>query len=250
MRKGTGTPLVMLHGFTADSQSWAPLEKALGGDRPLVRIDLPGHGRSPRRRIGSFAELSRMVVDAFDEATRAHERCHLIGHSLGGALAIALADIRGRRVASLSLVAPAGLGPEIDAATLTGITRATRAESLGPWLRRLTAQPESIGDDYVKAAMRLRADPSLRACQADLAEVLFPDGVQPFDLRPAMGRLACPTVVIWGRQDHILPYRQALSLSGDFALHLLSDAGHVPQIECPERVARILSRHLNSPPVA
>ncbi|GGW39782.1 acetoin dehydrogenase dihydrolipoyllysine-residue acetyltransferase subunit [Gemmobacter lanyuensis] len=242
-RMGAGIPLVLLHGFTADSQSWAPFEKALGPDQPLIRIDLPGHGRSPRRRLRSFADLARMLVEAFDEATRTHDRVHLLGHSLGGALALAIADIRARNVASLTLIAPAGLGPEIDGASLLGITRASRAESLAPWLRRLTATPEGISDDYARAAMKQRNDPALRATQADMAEILFPDGVQPFDLRPALARVECPTALIWGRKDHILPYRHSLAAGGDFAIHLLSDAGHVPQIECPDRVARIVERH-------
>jgi pyruvate dehydrogenase E2 component (dihydrolipoamide acetyltransferase) len=245
-RKGTGVPLVLLHGFTADSQSWAPLEKAMAGERPLIRIDLPGHGRSPRRQVGRFADLARQVVEAFDAATRDHDRIDVLGHSLGGALALALADVRPRRVRSLALIAPAGLGPEINAQALTGITRATRAESLAPWLRVLTATPEAISDDYARAAMRQRADPDLRAYQSDLAGVLFPDGVQPFDLRPALSRLDCPTTMIWGRKDHILPWRQSISVTGDFALHLLADAGHVPQIECPDRVARILKLHLSA----
>jgi pimeloyl-ACP methyl ester carboxylesterase/biotin carboxyl carrier protein len=242
-RKGAGIPLVLLHGFTADSQSWAPLEKALGPDQPLIRIDLPGHGRSPRRRLRSFADLARMMVEAFDEVTRTHDRVHLLGHSLGGALALAIADIRARNVASLALIAPAGLGPEIDGASILGITRASRAESLAPWLRRLTATPGGISDDYARAAMKQRNDPALRAAQVDMAEVLFPDGVQPFDLRPALARVECPTALIWGRKDHILPYRHSLATDGDFAIHLLSDAGHVPQIECPDRVARIVEWH-------
>ena len=247
-RKGAGIPLLLLHGFTADSQSWAPLEKALGRERALIRIDLPGHGRSPRRRVASFADMAKMLVEAFDDAASDHDKVHLLGHSLGGALALALADIRPRRIASLSLIAPAGLGPEIDADSLAGITRASRVESLAPWLRRLTATPEGISDDYAKAAMRLRADPALRACQAELAQVLFPDGVQAFDLAAAFSRLVCPTNLIWGRSDHILPWRQATSAPGDFALHLLAGAGHIPQIECPDRVARILLRTLGAPP--
>jgi len=243
-RKGTGAPIVLIHGFTADSQSWAPLEKALGPAKALIRIDLPGHGRSPRRSLGSFAELARMVVEAFDDATLEAGPVHLLGHSLGGALALAIADIRPRRVASLSLIAPAGLGPEVDAAALTGIARASRVESLAPWLRRLTATPDGISDEYARAAMKLRTDPALRAVQAGMADVLFPDGVQSFDLRAALGRVTAPTAILWGRQDHILPYRQALAVTGDFAIHLLEGAGHIPQIECPDRVARILARHI------
>lgn len=241
-RKGTGTPLVLIHGFTADSQSWAPLEKALPPDRPLIRIDLPGHGRSPRRRVASFAELARMMTEALDSA--APDCVHLLGHSLGAALALALADIRPRRVASLALLAPAGLGPEIDATALTGITRATRTESLAPWLRRLTATPEGITDDYARAAMRQRTDPALRAAQSDMADTLFADGTQTFDLRPALSRLTAPATLIWGRRDHILPWPQALAAGGEVAIHLLSGAGHIPQIECPDLVARILLRHL------
>lgn len=242
-RKGQGLPLVLLHGFTADSQSWAPLEKAYP-DRALIRIDLPCHGRSPRRKISGFADLARMVVDAFDAATRDLTQVHILGHSLGGALALALADIRPRRVASLALIAPAGLGPQIDAEALAGITRATRAETLAPWLRRLTATPEAITDDYARAAMRTRQDPALRAAQTAMAEALFADGTQCFDLRPALSRLTAPTAILWGRQDHILPQSQATTAQGDFALHLLPGAGHVPQIEIPDRVARILARHL------
>lgn len=246
LRKGEGKPLVLLHGFTADSQSWAPFEKAFGPDRTLIRIDLPGHGKSPKRQVRSFQDLSRMIVEAFDDATRNAQDVHLVGHSLGAALALALADVRGRRIASLTLIAPAGLGPEIDAAALNGIARATRAESLAPWLRRLTATPDGISDDYARAAMRTREDASMRACQSDMAQALFPDGVQAFDLRAALQRIDLPTQIIWGRRDHILPPAHAIAAEGDFALHLLSGAGHIPQIECPDRVARITQRMINA----
>ena len=245
-RKGEGNPVVLLHGFTADSQSWAPFEKAFSPGRPLIRIDLPGHGKSPKRQIRSFQDLSRMMVEAFDDATRDVQQVHLVGHSLGAALALALADIRGLRVASLTLIAPAGLGPEIDAATMNGIIRASRTESLAPWLRRLTATPDGISDDYARAAMRSRENAGLRACQADMSAALFPDGVQSFDLRPALQRIDLPTQILWGRCDHIVPFAQGIAATGEFALHLLSGVGHIPQIESPDRVARIAQRMINA----
>ena len=245
-RKGSGKPVVLLHGFTADSQSWAPFEKAFGPARPLIRIDLPGHGKSPKRQVRSFQDLSRMIVEAFDEATRDAADVHIVGHSLGAALALALADIRGRRVASLTLIAPAGLGPEIDAAAMNGIVRASRVESLAPWLRKLTATPEGISDDYARAAMRTREDAALRACQSDMSLALFPDGVQAFDLRAALQRIDVPTQILWGRSDHIVPPAHGIRAEGEFALHLLTGAGHIPQIECPDRVARITNRLINA----
>jgi pyruvate dehydrogenase E2 component (dihydrolipoamide acetyltransferase) len=240
-RAGTGAPIVLIHGFAADSPGWAPLERHLPA-RPLIRIDLPGHGRSPRRRIAGFADLSRMLVEAFDDATRDAGPVHLVGHSLGGALALALADIRGPRINSLTLIAPAGLGPQIDGETLAGLTRATRPESLAPWLRRLVADPARITDDFARAAMAPRRDPALRAAQAAMADALFPDGTQAFDLRAALERVTTPAQIIWGRQDAILPVAQAMQAPGDIALHLLTGTGHLPHTEDPDRVARLVLR--------
>ena len=228
--KGIGNPIVLLHGFTADSQSWAPLEKALGARRPLLRIDLPGHGKSPKRQIRSFLDLSRKITEAFDDATRDVEAVHIVGHSLGAALAVALADTRGRGIASLTLIAPAGLGPEIDAGALNGIVRATRVESLAPWLRKLAAIPEAISDDYARAVMRSREDAALRACQADMAQALFPDGVQSFDLRAALRRFDLPTQILWGRSDQIVPCSHGILADGEFALHLLTWRGIFPRL--------------------
>ncbi|TRL41244.1 acetoin dehydrogenase dihydrolipoyllysine-residue acetyltransferase subunit [Rhizobium straminoryzae] len=241
-RPGRDAPLVLIHGFAADSTGWLPLEKALLPGRALIRIDLPGHGRSPKRKIRDFAHLARMVLEAFDEATRGLDGVHLLGHSLGGAVAAAIADIRSSRVLSLTAMAPAGLGPDINGEMLAGIARATRVESLSPWLRQLAGNAELIGDDYAKAAMRGRADPGLRSCQMEMAEVLFPDGVQAFDLRPAFARLSMPASIVWGRRDQVTPFRHALSIEADFALHFLHGIGHIPHFECPERVARIVER--------
>lgn len=241
-RKGTGTPLVLVHGFAADSAGWLAFERALPKDLPLIRIDLPSHGRSPRRQITGFADLAKALVQAFDRV--ADGPVHLLGHSLGGALALALADIRPRQVKTLSLIAPAGLGPEIDGAALNGIARAQSAESLAPWLKRLTARPDGISFDFAKAAMLSRLDPDLRAAQQDLAQSLFPDGTQAFDLTAALERLEMPTTVVWGRDDHILPWKHALQASGSVALHLMRGVGHVPHIEAPDDLAAIIKRHI------
>lgn len=241
-RPGTGTPILLIHGFTADSAGWAPFERELPRDLPLLRIDLPSHGRSPRSHAQGFPDLLRAVTRTFDASCDGP--VHLLGHSLGGALALGLADIRPRQVASLTLLAPAGLGPEVDAATLQGIARASRTESLAPWLQRLTASPDAISWGFAQAAMLARTDPALRAAQLDLADALFPDGVQGFDLRAALSRVEAPTALVWGRDDAILPWRHALSAKGEMALHLLPGVGHIPHVECPARLAGIVARHL------
>ncbi|MEQ8922503.1 MAG: acetoin dehydrogenase dihydrolipoyllysine-residue acetyltransferase subunit [Marinovum algicola] len=240
-RGGTGTAVVLIHGFASDNTSWAPLEAHLK-HRPLIRIELPGHGKSPKLRIGGFAALVKEARHAFD--TLNLEKAHLVGHSLGGAVALALADTRSKSVASLSLIAPAGLGPEINGAALSGICRANRAESLGPWLRSLVADEALITESYVRLSMAARGDAGLRAAQTALADVLFPDGVQAFDLRAALDRVEAPSRILWGRQDAIIPWKHALRARGRVALHLFDGVGHMPQIEAPEEVGKIIASHL------
>ncbi|WP_375452182.1 alpha/beta fold hydrolase [uncultured Devosia sp.] len=145
---------------------------------------------------------------------------------------------------SLTLIAPAGLGPQIDAETLIGITRASHPTSLAPWLRNLVADPKTISDHYAAAAFRQRTDPAMRAAQADMANALFRDGTQTFDLRPALARLQVPAQIVWGRQDRVLPFQQALAARGEFGLHLVEGAGHLPHYEVPERIARIAMRFM------
>ncbi len=238
---GTGTPIILLHGFASDVTSWAPLEAHLG-DSPIIRLDLPCHGRSPKRRIAGFTALLSEVRKAFDRLNP--EKAHLIGHSLGGALALALADTRERSIASLTLIAPAGLGPDINGKTLDGINRATRPESLKPWLKTLVADDELVTDGYACAAMSARQDPALRDAQQAMSDGLFPDGVQAFDLKAALHRLAVPTCIIWGKQDEIIPWRHALRAPGRVALHLFEGLGHLPQIEAPEDVGKTIRTYL------
>lgn len=239
---GAETPLVFLHGFGDDAAGWAKLEASLGGGRrltrPVHRIEAPCHGRSPRPPVEGFGDFAAHVIAAFDRIGGAP--AHLVGHSLGGALALALADARPDAVSGLTLIAPAGLGPEMAAAPIRGIATAGRAESLGPWLKTLVADPGIMTPAYIRAAMTARADPEMRAAQAALAERIFADGTQCFDLRPALARLKAPARIIWGREDAILPWTQALSAPGAVALHLFARTGHLPHIERADEVAALI----------
>ncbi|MCY0094257.1 acetoin dehydrogenase dihydrolipoyllysine-residue acetyltransferase subunit [Hoeflea ulvae] len=238
---GTGTPVVLIHGFASDAKSWAPLEAHIS-DHPIIRIELPAHGKSPRLGISRFADLVSEVRRAFDMLGL--ESAHLVGHSLGGAVTLALADTRPKTVSSLTLLAPAGLGPDINGAALTGIGKATRAESLGPWLKQMVADERLITDGYVRAAMAARADTAMRNAQNALADAVFPDGVQAFDMRSALDRVDMPARIVWGRQDRIIPWQHALRAPGRVSLHLFDNVGHLPQFEISGEVGKLLRAHL------
>lgn len=232
-------PIVMLHGFLADASAWEAIVKPLSAKRRIYRVELPCHGGSPLRRVRNFADLAAQMRQAFD--LLGLEQCHLVGHSLGGAIAMALADTRPRMVASLTLIAPAGLGPEFNGTVIEGLCRATRAESIAPWLKQLTADPEKISWSYVQAVANARSEPELRLAQRAMSEALFPDSVQAFDLRAALDRVSAPTRIIWGREDKIIPWRHALAAPGRVSLNLFNDTGHLPQYERIDEIITLLS---------
>lgn len=241
---GSGAPFVFLHGFGADGPSWQPLLAALGPDSAAVLVDLPGHGRSPALPGRcDLPALAAAVGAALSEA--GIEECHLVGHSLGGALALALTEAGRIAPRSLTLLAPAGLGPEIDGDFLEGYGRATRPESLQPWLARLVADATLITPGYVQAVLAARSE-AQRAAQTAIAAAVFPDGTQGFDLRATLRRLTLPVKILWGTSDRIIPMRHALGAGPAAGVHLLPEVGHMPQFEAPALVARLLLQNARS----
>lgn len=237
---GTRTPWVLIHGFAADASGWTLLEKQLGRTAPVHRIELPNHGRSPRRAIADFSDLVSQLRHAFDSLGT--DEIRLIGHSLGAAVAMALADTRPRKIKSLTLLSPAGLGPDINGAVLSGIANASRPESLGPWLKQLTVDPDLVSENYIRAAFAQRSDGELRAAQRAMMERLFPDGVQTFDLNAALKRIDCPTRIIWGKSDTIIPWKHALGVPGKVSLNLFPGIGHLPHVEIPDEICALLTQ--------
>ncbi|MGO4869494.1 MAG: acetoin dehydrogenase dihydrolipoyllysine-residue acetyltransferase subunit [Roseiarcus sp.] len=238
LHEGEGAPLVFLHGFGADLNGWRPLLRHLPTPRPALALDLPGHGGSPSAADFSFPALVAAARAALGQ--EGIEAAHLIGHSLGGAVAAALAAEPGFRAHSLMLIAPAGLGPEVNWEFLAGFLRARSEASLTPWMRLLVADPVSLGAALVKTTLRQREDRALLEAQTRLVETLFPDGVQAFDVRHLLVDLAAPTKIVWGAEDQIIPPRQAEGLSGVIAVHRFAGVGHMPHLEARREVARLV----------
>lgn len=236
-------PIVLLHGFGADGTSWAPVVERLGAGRPLRTPDLASHGRSPHR-----AERFDDLVDALEADLEpiGGEGLHLVGHSLGGAVALALAA-RGRiRVLTQTLLAPAGLGPEIDAAFLAGFLAAESPEALAPWLGRLVADPTVLPRDHAARLFRDRLRAGRIDEQARLAATLFPSGTQTIDLRPALAASGLPTRILWGTSDAVIPVSHAAKIPEAVALHRLVGVGHMPQVERAALVARLVLETVRS----
>src|SRR5438128_3420795 len=117
--EGEGVPVMMVHGFGGDLNTWMFTQPVLAEGRRVISFDLPGHG-------GATKEVGRgdgeSLADAVEGmiASLGIEQIHLVGHSMGGAIAAVLASRRPDLVASLSLIASAGLGPEINGPFIEG----------------------------------------------------------------------------------------------------------------------------------
>lgn len=238
LRKGSGVPVVLLHGFGADLNNWRGMLSGVRNDWPVLALDLPAHGRSPRDIPDDLDGMAAQV-----EATLLAEDVGplvLAGHSFGGALATRLAARGNLDLRGLCLFAPAGLGPEINASFIEGLLRANSARSLRPWLELLAQDPATISPAFVEAVVEQRRDGDLTAAMERFSEHFLPEGTQSFSIRNDLVRLKHLVRIVFGRQDRILPFSGTRGLPGNVGLHALDHCGHMPHLEQPELAMAIL----------
>ncbi|WP_062219721.1 acetoin dehydrogenase dihydrolipoyllysine-residue acetyltransferase subunit [Aureimonas sp. D3] len=238
LREGEGTPLVLLHGFGSESASWRPLLAEFTGPNPVLGLDLAGHGGSVGREADGFDALVSGVEETLQALGLAS--CHLVGHSLGGAVASAVAAGLAIDVRSLLLLAPAGFGPDIDTGFVEGFARAREEAPIRSWLRHLVSDPTVLSDGFVRATARGRSDGVQSEAQTRLVGRLFSHGAQHFDVRGLLPDLAMPVKIVAGAEDRVVPIRHFTGLPGRVALHVFPRTGHMPQFEQRAEVARLL----------
>ncbi len=239
LREGRGTPIVLVHGFGAELASWRPLLSEIATDRSVFAVDLPGHGKSIGCAASSFDDLVAQVERALAE--NGIGAAHLVGHSLGAAVAAAVASGIRVEAASLLLISPAGLGPDISSFP-ENFARSTQPAAVAGWLRELVHDQTKLGDGFIRTVARDREDGRLAAAQTRLAAAIFGGGAQGFSIRAALTGLGCPVRIVFGLEDKVIPWRHTLGLPGMIGLHLFQQTGHMPQLEQREAVGRILAQ--------
>jgi pyruvate dehydrogenase E2 component (dihydrolipoamide acetyltransferase) len=225
-----GTPILLLHGFGADMTTWMFNQAALAESRPVHAIDLPGHGGSGKEiSDGSVAGLAAAALDYMDAAGIGS--AHLVGHSLGGAIAIWIAAKAPERVAAVTLIAPGGLGPEIASEFIEGLIAESRPRKLRPVLEMLVADPSAVTADMVEEVLKFkRLDGAVAALRA-IADANFSGGKQRGSLRDRLAAIKAPVQVIWGDADRILPSKHAEGLPAAVKVTRIEGAGHIPHME-------------------
>ncbi|WP_419729614.1 acetoin dehydrogenase dihydrolipoyllysine-residue acetyltransferase subunit [Lichenicola sp.] len=231
----SNTRIVLLHGLAADVQSWSVLASSLArAGRTLTAIDLPGHGNTTMAVSG--IDDAADAVSKFLE-TLGDEPVELVGHSLGGAIAVRAARRVPARVRRLTLLAPAGLDRAIDVDFIRSTVRARTGGALQHLLRRLVVRPTALTPVQLDA---LAAELS-RGRLIALADALVDDGGQQIDITGDLRALDVPVRIVWGVQDRIIPWTQVVQAGSRCAIHLIQDAGHVPHWDQPGEVAALFT---------
>ncbi len=239
-------PLLFLHGFGGDLDNWLFNLDAAAAHSPVLALDLPGHGGSDARLPGTtLPALADFVVHFLDG--QQVERAHAVGHSMGGAIAARMAIDHPGRVASLALVSSAGLGEEIDAVYLEGFVAAQSRRELKPVLERLFANPGAVGRQMVDDVLRYKRMDGIEPLLRELGAALFGGGRQ-HALLPEGGLEATgkPVLVVWGRQDRIIPVAHAGNAPAGATVEVYDDAGHMSMLERANDFNALLLRHVGA----
>jgi pimeloyl-ACP methyl ester carboxylesterase len=239
---GSGEPLVLLHGFGADKDSWPPLARLLARRFHLYAPDLPGFGESTRDPAVSygFAEQAERV-EAFARAVGLDAPFHLAGHSMGGGIAGIYTARYPNRVKTLWLIAPAGVSTAAPSELVKRVIAGenplivTTAEDFDALMALLFVEPPWIPPLVGPVLARSRA------AHRDFDRKVFGDlRFRAVALEAELRGSTVPTFILWGDRDRVLDVSGAAIL-GDVMLgatvSILPGAGHVPMIEAPRAAA-------------
>ncbi|HKP25347.1 MAG TPA: alpha/beta fold hydrolase [Dongiaceae bacterium] len=226
----------LIHGLFADADSYTLLARRLakGGLRVLA-IDLPGHGKTE----ASATTLDQMV-DTTTTALRALAvgPVRLVGHSLGAMIAARIAAEGEVALDHLLLLAPAGLGREIDTGFIDGMIAADSLADLERELAKLDGGALSPGYLQELLARIWSRRPMLRA----LADSINDGGAQRHSIVGDLERVKAPVTAIFGLKDRVIPWQHAAQLPAHAAVHFVKNAGHMPHWAAPNFAADLLLR--------
>lgn len=237
-QESNATPILFIHGFGGDSNSWLFNLGALSEGRAAYTLDLPGHGKSSKGvGDGSLETLASVVCDFMDNT--GITRAHLIGHSLGAAIALQIAQTDATRAASLTLIAPAGLADTIAEDFLTGFASAGSRREMKAAMTYLFADKALVTRDLVDETLKsTRIDGAKEALQS-ITSACFEDGKQAERFNDFLKTTSVPALIIAGESDEIVPHPESVDTN------IIKKAGHMPHMEAAGEVNELISRHLS-----
>jgi pimeloyl-ACP methyl ester carboxylesterase len=261
-RAGWGPVVVLIHGITGSSQTWEHVIEPLAEHYTVVAPDLLGHGESAKPRgdysLGAYASGIRDLLAAIG-----HDRATVVGHSLGGGVAMQMAYQFPERCERLVLVSSGGLGREVHlllrAAALPGSefvlpllaapSLIGRLDSVGAFVGRLGLRAGSDLDEMWRGFSSLQDAGARAAFIHTLRTILDPGGQRVSAVDRLYLAAEMPSLIMWGERDPIIPFHHGVRASETMPGSRLigfPDAGHFPHRDDPRRFVRELTEFIDS----
>jgi pimeloyl-ACP methyl ester carboxylesterase len=259
---GSGPAVLFIHGILGSQRQWTHLVDKLDDDHRVLIPDLFGHGESAKPMgdysLGAHAATLRDLLDHVGI-----EKVTLVGHSLGGGIAMQFYYLFPERVDRLVLVASGGLGREVNlvlrSATLPGAEQVlgvlastqvlTRVEALGRGASRAGWRPGSDLNAIWRGFRSLGDRESRRAFLATTRAVIDIGGQSISAHDHLESVVPVPTLIVWGSKDRMIPAWHAINAQRtvpDCRVELFEGAGHFPHLDDPDRFAGVLRTFISS----
>lgn len=243
--QNSATPVVLIHGFGGDSDNWLFNVDELAKTRPVYAIDLPGHGRSSKTvATGELGELAQAVADLVDEIGA--PKVHLVGHSLGAAVAFQALRDRPERVASIVGIAPSGLDDRVNGEFIEGFIGAEKRKDIKAALQLLVGDPDMVSAQMIEGVQRFKRLEGAKEALRAIADKNLPSGRQTASFRDLVQEDRVPVMIVWGERDAILSPKAAEGLSSSVEVMRLENVGHMPHMEAASAVNSSLTAHLEA----
>jgi len=240
---GDGSAVLLIHGFGGDLDNWLFNIDALAERNTVLALDLPGHGQSDRRLPGkTLKDLARFVAH-FLEAVGV-ERVHLVGHSMGGAIASRLALDHPDKVASVALIGSAGLGNEVNAGYIERFVAAQSRRDLKPVVEQLFADANLVTRQMLDDLLKYKRFDGVTELLTELGGSLFGNGRQSELPGQQLGETGKPVLVVWGREDRVIPAQHAGNAPRGATVQVIEGSGHMVQMEKAHEVNSLLKKHI------
>ena len=251
--KGTGTPLVLLHGFTSSTYSWKDVFEPLSQNSRVIAVDLKGFGFSGKPD-GDYSRAAQSLLVAHLLDYLKIEKAWLCGNSMGGEIALNFALQNPQRVAGLILIdsggvevsgggslAPSYLLMPVVGRVLTALAltsdKLVRQGLEKSFYDRTKVTAERVANYYRPLQTRDGQLAAIRArAQADQSP-----------LEQELNRINVPSLIIWGAQDALIPLEAGIKMNKlikDSQLRIFDSCGHLPQEEMPARVVEEMTKFI------
>lgn len=254
---GSGWPLMLLHGIAGSADEWLGVMPNFAEHYRVVTADAPGHGFSEKPLthgydVRSYVESVLGLMDAFGI-----RRAPLVAISGGGTIALSLALDHPDRVSKLVLVDAAGLGRQVALsyrlATLPFahrvFRRSTTSTSIAAFGRALCYAPTRLPEGWVDRRLRIWSSPGAVEAFFTTARASLSLRGQRTDFSRRLHEIRQPTLILWGRQDRIIPVSHAIAAARTIPnaqLNIFERCGHMPIWEYPEEFTKTVLEFLTA----